>query len=94
MNNFDFILEILDKLELTLGIAFLAVAIFIWCMVSKDKYGKKGIIYPILFVAFIIFAFAGILKVCEINIVCGVVLLVPYTIIVVYFADKIFGEKN
>ncbi len=94
MNNFDFILEILDKLELTLGIAFLAVALFIWCMVSKDKYGKKGIIYPILFVAFIIFAFAGILKVCEINIVYGVVLLVPYTIIVVYFADKIFGEKN
>ena len=94
MEKSDFIFEILDKLELILGIAFLAVALFIWCMVSKDKYGKKGIIYPILFVAFIIFAFAGILKVCEINIVYGVVLLVPYTIIVVYFADKIFGEKN
>jgi len=79
---------------LTLGIAFLAVALFIWCMVSKDRYGKKGIIYPILFLLFIIFAFAGILSVYEKDIVCGIVLLVPYTVIVVYFADKIFGEKG
>ena len=94
MNKSDFIFEILDKLELTLGIAFLVVALFIWCVASKDRYGKKGIIYPILFLLFIILAFAGILSICEKDIVCGIVLFVPYTIIVVYFADKIFGEKN
>lgn len=94
MNKSDFIIEIIDKAELTLGIAFLAVTLFIWCMVSKDRYGKKGIIYPILFVGFIIFAFAGILTVCEINIVWGLVLLIPYTALVVYFADKIFGDKK
>lgn len=94
MNKSDIVFEILDKLELTLGIAFLAVALFVWCMVSKDRYGKKGIIYPILFVAFIILAFAGVLIVCERNIVLGVALLVPYTALVVYFADKLFGDKN
>ena len=94
MNKSDFIIEIIDKAELTLGIAFLAVALFVWCMVSKDRYGKKGIIYPILFVAFIILAFAGVLIVCERNIVLGVALLVPYTALVVYFADKLFGDKN
>ncbi len=94
MNKSDFIFEILDKLELTLGIVFLAVALFIWCMVSKDRYGKKGILYPILFLAFIIGVFAGILLVCEKNIVFGIALLVPYTALVVYFADKLFGNKN
>ncbi len=94
MEKSDFIFEILDKLELTLGIMFLAVALFIWCMVSKDRYGKKGIIYPVLFLAFIILAFAGILIVCKLNIVWGVVLLIPYTALVVYFADKLFGDKK
>ncbi len=94
MNKSDFIIEIMDKTELALGIAFLAVSLFVWCMVSKDRYGKKGIIYPILFIAFIIGAFAGILTVCEINIVWGLVLLIPYTALVVYFADKLFGDKN
>ena len=94
MEKSDFIFEILDKIELTLGIVFLAVALFIWCMVSKDKYGKKGILYPILFLAFIIGVFAGILLVCENNIVLGVSLLVPYSALVVYFADKLFGDKN
>ena len=73
---------------------FLSVALCIWCMYSKDRYGKKGILYPILFLAFVIGAFAGILSVCEQNIVWGIVLLVPYTVIVVYFADKIFGDTN
>ena len=94
MEKLDFIFEILDKIELTLGIVFLAVALFIWCMVSKDKYGKKGILYPILFLAFIIGVFAGILLVCENNIVLGVSLFVPYSALVVYFADKLFGDKN
>ncbi len=94
MNKSDFIIEIMDKTELALGIAFLAVALFVWCMVSKDRYGKKGIIYPILFIAFIIGAFAGVLMVCEKNIVIGITLLVPYTALVVYFADKLFGDKN
>jgi len=60
----------------------------------KDKYGKKGILYPILFLAFIIGVFAGILPVCEKNIVFGIALLVPYTALVVYFADKLFGDKK
>lgn len=94
MENANFIIEIMDKIELILGIVFLAVALFIWCMVSKDRYGKKGIIYPILFLAFIIFAFAGVLMVCENNIVLGVGLLVPYTVLVVYFADKLFGDNK
>ena len=94
MEKSDFIFEILDKLELTLGIVFLAVTLFIWCMVSKDKYGKKGIIYPILFLGFIILAFAGVLIVCENNIILGVSLLVPYSALVVYFANKLFGDKN
>ena len=94
MNKSNFIIEIMDKTELALGIAFLAVSLFVWCMVSKDRYGKKGIIYSILFVAFIILAFAGVLMVCERNIVLGVALLVPYTALVVYFADKLFGDRK
>ena len=94
MNKSDIVFEILDKLELILGIAFLAVALFIWCMVSKDRYGKKGIIYPILFLGFIILAFAGVLIACEKNIILGVSLLVPYSALVVYFANKLFGDKN
>lgn len=94
MDKSNFIIEIMDKIEWILGIVFLAVALFIWCMVSKDRYGKKGIIYPVLFLAFIILAFAGVLIVCEKNIVFGVALLVPYTAMVVYFADKIFGDKQ
>ena len=87
-------IEIIDKIEWTLGIMFLAVSLFVWCMVSKDRYGKKGIIYPILFLAFIILAFAGVLIICERNIVFGVALLIPYTALVVYFADKLFGDKK
>ena len=94
MEKSDFIFEILDKIELTLGIVFLAVALFIWCMVSKDRYGKKGFIYPILFLAFIILAFAGVLAVCKANIVYGTALLFPYTALVVYFADKLFGDRK
>ena len=94
MDTSNFMIEIMDKIELTLGIMFLAVSLFVWCMVSKDRYGKKGIIYPILFLVFIILAFAGVLIVCEKNIVFGVTLLVPYTAMVVYFADKIFGDKQ
>ena len=94
MEKSNFIIEIIDKIEWTMGIAFLAVALFIWCMVSKDRYGKKGIIYPILFLIFIILAFAGVLIVCEKNIVFGIALIVPYTILVVYFADKLFGDKK
>lgn len=94
MEKSNFIIEIIDKIEWTMGIAFLAVALFIWCMVSKDRYGKKGIIYPILFLAFIIFAFAGVLAVCKANIVCGTALLFPYTALVVYFADKLFSDKK
>ena len=94
MEKSDLVFEILDKLELTLGIAFLAVALFIWCMSSKYRYGTKGFFYTILFLAFVIGAFAGVLLVCEKNIVFGVALLVPYTALVVYFADKIFGDKN
>lgn len=94
MNKSDIVFEVLDKLELTLGIAFLAVTLFIWCMFSKDRYGKKGILYPILFIAFIIGAFAGVLMICEKNIVIGITLSVPYTALVVYFADKLFGDKK
>ena len=94
MEKSDLIFEILEKTEFTLGIMFLVVALFIWCMVSKDKYGKKGILYPILFLAFIIGVFAGILLVCENNIVLGVSLLVPYSALVVYFADKLFKDKK
>mgnify|MGYP003571395268 CR=1 FL=1 len=36
MNKSDIVFEILDKLELTLGIVFLAVALFIWCMVKRQ----------------------------------------------------------
>ncbi len=94
MEKSDLIFEILEKTEFTLGIMFLVVAMFIWCLVSKDRYGKKGFIYPILFLAFIILAFAGLLIVCEKNIVFGCILLIPYTVMVVYFADKIFGGKT
>ena len=94
MEKSNFIIEIIDKIEWTMGIAFLAIALFIWCMYSKDKYGKKGIIYPILLFAFIIFAFAGVLLVCETNIILGVILLIPYVLLVVYFADKLFGDKK
>ena len=94
MEKSDFIFEVLDKIEITLGIMFFAVALFIWCMVSKDRYGKKGIIYLILFLAFIIGVFAGVLIVCERDIILGIVLLIPYTALVVYFADKLFGDKN
>ncbi len=94
MEQHSLVFEIMDKVELTLGVMFLAVALFILCMVSKDRYGKKGIVYPILFLAFIIFAFAGVLYICELNIVCGTALLFPYTALVVYFADKLFGDKK
>ena len=94
MEKSDLIFEILEKTEFTLGIMFLVVALFIWCLVSKDRYGKKGFIYPILFLAFIILAFAGVLAVCKANIVYGTALLFPYTALVVYFADKLFGDRK
>jgi len=85
------IFEILDKIELLFGILFLVVSLFIWCMASKYRYGKRGIFYPILFLVFIIFAFVFVLHVCENNIIFGVVLLILYTALVVFFADKLFG---
>ena len=89
MNNLIF--EILDKLELILGVLFLLVFLYIWSMTSKERYGKKGIFYPILFLVFIIFAFVFVLNICESNMVLGVVLLIPYAALVVFFADKLFG---
>ena len=49
MEKSDLVFEILDKLELTLGIAFLAVALFIWCMSSKYRTRHWLFILPIKF---------------------------------------------